>query len=322
MVRNRESWDWGEPELNDNGTPVIHDIAEKLGCIRKSPDMPEMIPQNEEESMILQAEMLAKQQEDGRRNSDDSTSPGDRETGATSIDSEQSTPSNDCSDEVSNQQAPQEQDVPQLQHDSGPHEDSPQFDETLMFENDFLNQEPMFGQTGMPDASPIFYGFPPPNNSPGFSNVSGFGNESPFTFGGQDGFLPGPNDPYSINSMTQLLMTPQLQQQLQQQQQQQPPPPSIPHQPPPPPPPQQQQQEAHMSLQQLQQNINNYIRPELRMPKHMVPTSMARANTFPPQNGDRTVKPNMLAYNSEAFVDPWALDFGSPFDFATMSMAA
>ncbi len=34
MVRNSQSWDLGEPELNNRGEPVIHSIAQKLGCIR------------------------------------------------------------------------------------------------------------------------------------------------------------------------------------------------------------------------------------------------------------------------------------------------
>lgn len=39
MVRNSQQWDLGEPELNDRGQPVIHNIASKLGCIRPSSDM-------------------------------------------------------------------------------------------------------------------------------------------------------------------------------------------------------------------------------------------------------------------------------------------
>ncbi|KAJ9419572.1 hypothetical protein QL093DRAFT_2101601 [Fusarium oxysporum] len=33
MVRNNQSWDLGEPELDDRGQPVIHNIVQKLGCI-------------------------------------------------------------------------------------------------------------------------------------------------------------------------------------------------------------------------------------------------------------------------------------------------
>ncbi|POR32549.1 Fluconazole resistance protein 1 [Tolypocladium paradoxum] len=39
MVRNAQPWDLGEPELNDRGQPVIHDIAQKLGCIRPNSDI-------------------------------------------------------------------------------------------------------------------------------------------------------------------------------------------------------------------------------------------------------------------------------------------
>ncbi|KAH6605598.1 c6 transcription factor, partial [Trichoderma cornu-damae] len=39
MVRNHQAWDLGEPELNDRGQPVIHNIAQKLGCIRPNSDI-------------------------------------------------------------------------------------------------------------------------------------------------------------------------------------------------------------------------------------------------------------------------------------------
>ncbi|KAK5994935.1 Fluconazole resistance protein 1 [Cladobotryum mycophilum] len=39
MVRNNQQWDLGEPELNDRGQPVIHNIAQKLGCIRPNSDI-------------------------------------------------------------------------------------------------------------------------------------------------------------------------------------------------------------------------------------------------------------------------------------------
>ncbi|KAK7209748.1 hypothetical protein V2G26_016926 [Clonostachys chloroleuca] len=39
MVRNSQPWEMGEPELNDRGQPVIHDIAQKLGCIRPNSDI-------------------------------------------------------------------------------------------------------------------------------------------------------------------------------------------------------------------------------------------------------------------------------------------
>lgn len=39
MVRNQQPWELGEPELNDRGQPVIHNIASKLGCIRPNSDI-------------------------------------------------------------------------------------------------------------------------------------------------------------------------------------------------------------------------------------------------------------------------------------------
>jgi hypothetical protein len=39
MVRNGQQWELGEPELNDRGQPVIHNIASKLGCIRPNSDI-------------------------------------------------------------------------------------------------------------------------------------------------------------------------------------------------------------------------------------------------------------------------------------------
>ncbi|KAL2183266.1 hypothetical protein L209DRAFT_736482 [Thermothelomyces heterothallicus CBS 203.75] len=39
MVRNGEPWDLGEPELNDRGQPVIHNVAAKLGCLRPNSDL-------------------------------------------------------------------------------------------------------------------------------------------------------------------------------------------------------------------------------------------------------------------------------------------
>ncbi|UKZ52880.1 hypothetical protein TrVGV298_006667 [Trichoderma virens] len=39
MVRNSQVWELGEPDLNDRGLPVIHDIAQKLGYIREISDI-------------------------------------------------------------------------------------------------------------------------------------------------------------------------------------------------------------------------------------------------------------------------------------------
>jgi hypothetical protein len=57
MVRNNESWELGEPEMNERGQPVIHDIASKLGCIRQSPDLPFSFPEGEQDFADLQAQL-------------------------------------------------------------------------------------------------------------------------------------------------------------------------------------------------------------------------------------------------------------------------
>ncbi|KAF9776014.1 hypothetical protein IL306_005848 [Fusarium sp. DS 682] len=39
MVVNNQPWELGEPELNNHGQPIIHNIAQKLGCIRPQGDV-------------------------------------------------------------------------------------------------------------------------------------------------------------------------------------------------------------------------------------------------------------------------------------------
>jgi hypothetical protein len=39
MVRNGDPWELGEPELNDRGQPIIHNVAAKLGCLRPNTDL-------------------------------------------------------------------------------------------------------------------------------------------------------------------------------------------------------------------------------------------------------------------------------------------
>ncbi|KAK4225104.1 hypothetical protein QBC38DRAFT_272304 [Podospora fimiseda] len=39
MVRNNQPWEFGEPDINEKGQPVIHNIAAKLGCIRPQGDV-------------------------------------------------------------------------------------------------------------------------------------------------------------------------------------------------------------------------------------------------------------------------------------------
>ncbi|KAK3943134.1 hypothetical protein QBC46DRAFT_48419 [Diplogelasinospora grovesii] len=71
MVRNQQQWALGDPELNDRGQPVIHDIASKLGCIRPNSDvdLPVHSVFPEDEAGLAE---LAKQLEAQERNS---TSP-------------------------------------------------------------------------------------------------------------------------------------------------------------------------------------------------------------------------------------------------------
>ncbi|KAI1320320.1 hypothetical protein F5Y16DRAFT_390093 [Xylariaceae sp. FL0255] len=70
MVRNGQSWDLGEPELNDRGQPVIHNIATKLGCIRTNADsdLPphSVFPEDEAGLAKLAAELEVQQTERDR----------------------------------------------------------------------------------------------------------------------------------------------------------------------------------------------------------------------------------------------------------------
>lgn len=67
MVRNSQQWDLGEPELNDRGQPVIHNIAQKLGCIRPNSDIDlpvhSVFPEDEA-GMAELARQLEEQQKD------------------------------------------------------------------------------------------------------------------------------------------------------------------------------------------------------------------------------------------------------------------
>ncbi|KAK7997765.1 Alpha/Beta hydrolase protein [Apiospora arundinis] len=67
MVRSSQQWDLGEPEFNDRGQPVIHDIAAKLGCIRLNADadLPphSVFPEDEAGLAKLAAELEVQQSE-------------------------------------------------------------------------------------------------------------------------------------------------------------------------------------------------------------------------------------------------------------------
>lgn len=65
MVRNLEPWTLGEPECNDHGQPVIHDITQKLGCTgpKSEADLPvHSIFPVDEASMVKLSHQLEEQQ--------------------------------------------------------------------------------------------------------------------------------------------------------------------------------------------------------------------------------------------------------------------
>jgi hypothetical protein len=61
MVRNEQQWELGEPELNDRGQPITHDIVTMLGCIRPNvdADLPPhtVFPEDENDLSKLAAEL-------------------------------------------------------------------------------------------------------------------------------------------------------------------------------------------------------------------------------------------------------------------------
>lgn len=65
MVRSSQAWELGEPDLNDRGQPVVHNIAQKLGCIRPNSDIDlpvhSVFPEDES-SMAELARQLEEQQ--------------------------------------------------------------------------------------------------------------------------------------------------------------------------------------------------------------------------------------------------------------------
>ncbi len=67
MVRNSQTWELGEPELNKGGKPVIHDIAQKLDCIRSGnstiPHGRLMIPDDKAAMLELAGNLQAQQAE-------------------------------------------------------------------------------------------------------------------------------------------------------------------------------------------------------------------------------------------------------------------
>lgn len=78
MVRSGQPWELGEPELNDRGQPVIHNIASKLGCIRPNSDLDlpvhSVFPEDEAGLAEL-ARQLEEQQKDCNNTNNTTTSP-------------------------------------------------------------------------------------------------------------------------------------------------------------------------------------------------------------------------------------------------------
>ena len=76
MVRNSQPWELGEPELNDRGQPVIHNIAQKLGCIRPNSDIDlpvhSAFPEDERGMRELAMQLEEQQQQQQQRLLDDS----------------------------------------------------------------------------------------------------------------------------------------------------------------------------------------------------------------------------------------------------------
>lgn len=107
MVRRGEEWTYGEPELNDRGLPVIHNIAEKLGCIRPAPDVSYTFPEGEEDFLELQQRLQASASLEGSDNKvdpHDSEHTLDRNDRSSSSESDHSTESNTCNSQ--NHQVP------------------------------------------------------------------------------------------------------------------------------------------------------------------------------------------------------------------------
>ncbi|KAG9250085.1 uncharacterized protein F5Z01DRAFT_427055 [Emericellopsis atlantica] len=71
MVREGQTWTLDEPTLNDRNLPVIHDIADKLGCIRPHSDIDlpisHIFPEDERGLTELQAKLEAAEAESATR---------------------------------------------------------------------------------------------------------------------------------------------------------------------------------------------------------------------------------------------------------------
>ncbi|ROW10277.1 hypothetical protein VMCG_02139 [Cytospora schulzeri] len=82
MVRNGQQWDLEEPDLNDRGQPVIHNIAQKLGCIRPNSDIDlpvhSVFPEDEQGLADLARQLEEQQQNDKSPGQHDNDARTDR----------------------------------------------------------------------------------------------------------------------------------------------------------------------------------------------------------------------------------------------------
>jgi hypothetical protein len=179
MVRNNESWEMGEPNINDRKQPVIHSIAEKLGCIRPSPDLPYGYPGDAEEFAELQQQIENYNSNGSERKSyDDPISP--RPTHTSSSESYHW----DLSNDHIRMMWTAEQKLHQLQAPS--QAQSPQGAQ-LQGSKDQLGDEPLyvmkFKQELSSIAGPIVFGVPPAL-SPAYTDFQNasplFCSDSPF----------------------------------------------------------------------------------------------------------------------------------------------
>ncbi|GAB1311798.1 Fluconazole resistance protein 1 [Madurella fahalii] len=87
MVRSQQPWEYGEPELNDRGQPVIHDIAFKLGCLRPNSDMDlpvhSIFPEDEAGLAELARQLEEQQKEEGSQNNNSGNGNGNGNGGST-----------------------------------------------------------------------------------------------------------------------------------------------------------------------------------------------------------------------------------------------
>ncbi|RKL10592.1 hypothetical protein BFJ70_g16503 [Fusarium oxysporum] len=68
MVRNNEPWRVDEPELNDQGQPIIHNIAQKLDCIRLRSDIDILLPSAFPEDEASMAKLALRFKEQQQKN--------------------------------------------------------------------------------------------------------------------------------------------------------------------------------------------------------------------------------------------------------------